>query len=214
MNNVTIRSGPDPDDYRIQLHSMTKDAGGDPSIILAELRNIVELRLWEAEGMTLREFLETPLPKGCGVSVERMQQFLEIGHKKQATDPNVAEWMDTLRADFKREMTVPISPHGDISRATNSKIAQGDNITLRNSERGTSDKYLAARLKRDDPELAEKVIRGEVSAHAAAVQTGIRKKYHQIAHDPDKFARKIRQVFSLEERKAIAMAILEDLEVE
>lgn len=210
MNNVTIRSGPDPDDCRIQLHSMTKDAGGDPSIILAELRNIVAARLWEDEGMTLREFLEAPLPKGCGVSVERMEQFLKIGHKKQATDPNVAEWMSELRAVFKDEMTAPTTPHG-----TN-RFMKGrpDNIRSINNEYGTSDDYLTARLKRDDPELAEKVIRGEVSAHAAAVQSGIRKKYHQVAHDPDKFAAKILQVFSLEERRAIAMAILEDMEVE
>jgi hypothetical protein len=35
--------------------------------------------------------------------------------------------------------------------------------------RGTSAPYLAARLKRDHPEIAEAVERGELSANAAAV---------------------------------------------
>src|SRR5262249_53092391 len=33
---------------------------------------------------------------------------------------------------------------------------------------GTSDTYLLRRLKRDHPKLAEKVVAGEMSAHAAA----------------------------------------------
>jgi hypothetical protein len=39
-------------------------------------------------------------------------------------------------------------------------------------QRGDSTSYKLARLKRDNPKLAERVIEGELSAHAAAVEAG------------------------------------------
>jgi hypothetical protein len=48
-----------------------------------------------------------------------------------------------------------------------------DNIT---GFRGTDPTYTLKRLKRDRPDLAEKVVRGELSAHAAAIGAGFRKK--------------------------------------
>lgn len=40
-----------------------------------------------------------------------------------------------------------------------------------------------ARLKRDRPDLAAKVIAGEMTAHAAAVEAGFRKRYIQVPAD-------------------------------
>jgi hypothetical protein len=48
-----------------------------------------------------------------------------------------------------------------------------DNIT---GFRGTDPTYTLKRLKRDRPDLAEKVVRGELSAHAAAIDAGFRKQ--------------------------------------
>jgi hypothetical protein len=55
---------------------------------------------------------------------------------------------------------------------------QGDNITLTPS-RGTNPTYILKRLKRDHPELAAKVVVGEMSANAAAIKAGFRKKPKQ-----------------------------------
>jgi hypothetical protein len=49
-------------------------------------------------------------------------------------------------------------------RDTNSSITQGDNS-----------EYVVSRLKRDDPALAERVVRGEVTPNAAAREKGWRK---------------------------------------
>ena len=49
----------------------------------------------------------------------------------------------------------------------------GDNVT---PKRGSSPTYALRRLKRDRPDLANKVVRGEMSAHAAAIEAGFRKK--------------------------------------
>ena len=42
-----------------------------------------------------------------------------------------------------------------------------DNVTV--SDRGNSESYTVRRLKRDRPELAEKVIEGEMSANVSAM---------------------------------------------
>jgi hypothetical protein len=58
----------------------------------------------------------------------------------------------------------------------------GDNVTS-SSARGNNPTYALKRLKRDRPDLADKVIAGELSANAAAIKAGFRKKltpYEQI----------------------------------
>jgi hypothetical protein len=52
---------------------------------------------------------------------------------------------------------------------------RGDNITPK-SERGTSATYTLKRLKRDRPDLLERVVAGELSANAAAIAAGFRHK--------------------------------------
>lgn len=50
-----------------------------------------------------------------------------------------------------------------------------DNITNSILERGTSKAYTVSRLKNNRPDLFEKVVSGELSANAAAIQAGFRK---------------------------------------
>lgn len=52
---------------------------------------------------------------------------------------------------------------------------KSNNITLAAPDRGTSRSYTVARLKQQAPELFEKVVSGELSANAAAIQAGFRK---------------------------------------
>lgn len=61
-----------------------------------------------------------------------------------------------------------------------------DNITVDSgvesrTKRGTSSDYTLARLDRDKPELADRVRAGEISANAAAIEAGFRKKLTALA---------------------------------
>lgn len=67
-----------------------------------------------------------------------------------------------------REDIVPAAPNG-----INQHSGGCDNITP--TSRGTDPSYVIARLKRDDPDLAQEVVEGRMSAHAAAVKAGIKK---------------------------------------
>jgi hypothetical protein len=46
--------------------------------------------------------------------------------------------------------------------------------------------YVLRRLKRDNPELAEQVVAGVLSAHAAAVQAGFRRPTWTAPADPER----------------------------
>jgi hypothetical protein len=59
---------------------------------------------------------------------------------------------------------------------------QADNISLKN-QHGTSNTYLRRRLRRDNPDLADLVDSGELSAHAAAVQAGFKPKTFTVRAD-------------------------------
>jgi hypothetical protein len=65
-----------------------------------------------------------------------------------------------------------------------------ENVGVANiSEGGTTAAYLVARLERDHEELAALVRAGELTAHAAAIQAGFRKRTVTLPLDPQAWAR-------------------------
>lgn len=78
-------------------------------------------------------------------------------------------------------------------KASPGRPRKTDNVS--NSEHGNSVEYIAGRLKRDNPELAADVIAGRLSAHAAAVQAGIRKPTWTAPADPERLAQAIERRF-------------------
>jgi len=87
----------------------------------------------------------------------------------------LATTLDDLRAfcrkrdDVRQLIDAEIGPAPDhVGRGHSS-----DNVT---PNRGNNPTYALKRLKRDRPDLAAKVIAGELSANAAAIQAGFRKQ--------------------------------------
>lgn len=66
----------------------------------------------------------------------------------------------------------PVAGHGEIGGGH----TRGDNVTSAPRKRGNSATYTLRRLKRDRPDLADKVINGDLSANAAAIEAGFRHK--------------------------------------
>ena len=62
----------------------------------------------------------------------------------------------------------------DFDRGNQYTGGKSDNITLA-KERGTSKSYTLSRLKREAPELYERVCNRELSANAAAIEAGFRR---------------------------------------
>lgn len=103
---------------------------------------------------SFREFCEYKLWWGLECPYERMRQYCD--HHDEA----------------RRLLAEDVPPLADKPGPV-----PGDPCNARNSDEqyGTAT-YTLRRLKRDNPELAEKVIKGEMTAHAAAIAAGIRKQ--------------------------------------
>jgi len=70
----------------------------------------------------------------------------------------------------------------------------GDNVTIK-PERGNKRAYTLDRLKRERPDLFQLVVAGELSANAAAIEAGFRKKTFAVPDDIKLAAKALAQHF-------------------
>ena len=86
--------------------------------------------------------------------------------------------------ELARESVGKATKHG-----TNQHSEGGhDNVM---SSQGNAATYTLARLKRDHPDLAVRVVAGELTANAAAIQAGFRRKTWSAPDDPEQLAQAV-----------------------
>lgn len=78
-----------------------------------------------------------------------------------------------------------------------------DNVKEVKAPTGNSTDAALRRLRKDAPELHQRVLSGELSPNAAMVEAGFRKKMLTLPKEPEKAAEAIRRHFTEEERKKI-----------
>jgi hypothetical protein len=191
---------------------MLQQTGGDPSAILDLLSTIVKNMDWrripdEHGGtQTFLGYFRT-----LGWSGDDLLNFVEnMHHKYEKLRPETKAEMDELRRDVRRlsnpvlpKVGAPIGSHNNPSGKTKEEQRvvrppepNVDNINFSSkTQGGTSASYAIQRLKRDAPELAEKVIRGEMTPRAASIQAGIRVAEFSIPVNPQAAARRILKRF-------------------
>jgi hypothetical protein len=77
--------------------------------------------------------------------------------------------------------------------AAHGRPKKGDNVTFLSGDRGNSETYTVRRLRRDHPDLADRVEQGALSANAAAIEAGFRSRTKSIRiDDPESAARTLR----------------------
>jgi len=163
---------------KLNLHSDVHAQGTDPSNFLTQLAAAVKERVWErlvderGDPLTFRRFIVAPYPTGIGSDVEMVRRLVALPHPKEQL-PEHAAAMRELRADIERLLLEPLAAHGGARR----RPAQDGNHTLpTDAVAPNSREYVLRRLRRDAPELAERVLNGALSLHAAAVEAGIRRR--------------------------------------
>jgi hypothetical protein len=144
---------------------------------------------------TFGAFIEADPPSGLG---GRKNQLVALC----GTDADLA---DRVRLLLLQE--TPESSRHRGRTVTERSTRDGD--TNSSTTSSNSAEYVVSRLKRDDPELAEKVVRGEVTAHAAAREKGWRKP-RVILSTPEKVADSIRKHMSPDARHRLAELLLID----
>lgn len=144
-----------------------REAGSGLKYFPALMKKIISNKAWEKrvkqgkviELSSLRDLITKAPIEGWGEDPAKIEALIR-------------DDVEAL-AMWREEMTE--EPGGD--RQSKEHKSNSDNITnaFTSDDRGTSRSYTVARLKQQAPELFEKVVSGELSANAAAIQAGFRK---------------------------------------
>ena len=149
----------------------------------------------EVRHETLDDFLEAHTPHGLQCSREDLKKWADYAP-------------DRIKQHIQEELFEELDTHGTNQH---SKVG-GYNITSSKNQgmkRGTGEHYIIARLKRDNPEMAQKVLSGELSAHQASIKAGIRKEYIQVQRNPIKIVEKLRTALTDDELQEVRMLLCE-----
>lgn len=159
------------------------------------IENIIKYKLWSKVKnkddnyfKSFKDLCESKLPYGLDLDIE---DDLLI-YLKDTPEVKKLVLMELEEQNNKEGMI-----NNPIGSNQYKKSGKSDNITLStlsedtnkptkkktSSNRGTSKTYILKRLKRDNPELADKLINEEVTANEAAEIAGIRKKFYQVRSD-------------------------------
>jgi len=105
---------------------------------------------------SLRELITAKVPTGWGEDPDKIEAIIK----------------DDAEVLAMYERAMQLKPGPKPKTETNSV----DNVNQTNASKGNSKAYTVSRLKRESPELFQQVVAGELSANAAAIKAGWRKK--------------------------------------
>lgn len=165
--------------------------------LLLFVQEAEEFQMWTRTG---HADLPAYLREGLGIDPAVVQWAVEGLHKLDTTQP--VPLKAAVEAGQRAAQVMEQAPEmKGQGRPKNDE--KGDNVTF-SSDRGNEATYLSARLKRDHPEIAAKVLRGEYrSIRAAALDAGIIKPTRTIPIDtPDNAVRALLRVFAKEDLQA------------
>lgn len=189
-------------------------SGGNPSSLFGLLDRLVREESWkrlrDVEGQpfsSFTELVESPEPFGLGTTRTELRLLIALRHPHEAWDPEWKKRAPELRREVNRLLDEDIPAAMPAAHAGAGRGNKTDRATvgLRTEATDTAAQTVA-RLKRDDPETAERVVSGQITANAAAREKGWRKPRVVLAN-PESVARKIRESFT-EDQIAQLIALL------
>lgn len=151
------------------LCESARSGGQSYKTLLKSLDVVLDNELW-------REFV---MPPARVRTFAKFDEFLEFA----GFPPD--ELLAVLRAHGRDELAARVRSELGGELADNGGDRRGEQFQISDTKlkRIPDATYLVSRLKRDEPELAEQVLTGKISANAAAVQAGIRHAYIRIRAD-------------------------------
>ena len=185
--------------------------GASPSGALELLAAIVEDRTWERvadkNGRSFkgrfREFVNDRTA-GLGYDPDQLPKVLALQHPHESV-PDVAYRMATMREQVRTLLLAEIPAVLPLGRPTKENMS-ATHVVRQDSHTSSA---ITARLKRDDPDLAEKVVRGEVTPNAAAREKGWRKP-RIVLSTPERVAASLRKWMPRESLKRLAELLTQD----
>lgn len=168
-NDLIIR-----DQLAVSLYNAVHEGGHGLEAVPALIKKALETEIWRERIVQITgqridgfksfvEYVHATPPEGLGATVPLIE-------KLTAGDPAAVDLLDRA---LKRQ-------HGG-----NRSAGKDDNINLAPKPTGTSVEQAIRRLRKDRPDLHARVLAGELSAHAAAVEAGFRQQTLTVPADPD-----------------------------
>ena len=157
----------------------------DPVIVLQQEMGRGSVKLFNLVPLILREVIEDRLwagriDKKSGKPFATFEAF--VVHRLQE---GLESTVDDLLAYCRKEPEVQAMIRGELAAAPAHGGARAqEQVANSKLGSGTEATYTLRRLKRDAPELAARVIAGEISAHAAAIEAGFRQRTVTLPADP------------------------------
>lgn len=171
--------------------------GASPAGALELLAAIVEDRTWErvtdpygrSFAGRFTTFVEAKAPFGLGYPVAQLRRLLTLQHPHEEQGvASVAARMAVMRQQVQQLLGEAIEP------ARPARRKGSDRDTIRSDTAETT----VARLKRDNPDLADLVVRGEKTANAAAREMGWRHP-RIVVSSPERVAEALRRTMPAED---------------
>jgi len=178
---------------RLRLISASQEDGVWPTQFFELLDAFISEEVWEDLGISFKDLIKEPLPTGLGLAEDEFRKLLTVHHRYENQDTKVRERMNRVRRRAKDLLDEPLADRGRPKRGEEHKTLS-DNV-----KQGTSESYLFRRLKRDHPDLAEKVVAGELKAKTAAKKAGFVKKTVEVPLEVEGAAKKLRKHFDPDE---------------
>ena len=134
---------------------------------------------------SLLEILDNDLWRSFVVPVDREMKFDSFALFLEYANTDPKELLAVLAAHDEQELAARVRSELGGELADNGGDRRGEQFQISDTKlkRIPDATYLVSRLKRDEPELAEQVLTGKISANAAAIQAGIRHAYIRIRAD-------------------------------
>lgn len=134
---------------------------------------------------SLLEILNNDLWRSFVVPVDREMNFDSFALFLEYVNTDAKELLAVLAAHDEQELAARVRSElgGELAEQgkwERDEEGKGSDTTFHVGRNAT---YLVSRLKRDEPELAQQVLTGKISANAAAVQAGIRHAYIRVRAD-------------------------------
>lgn len=181
------------DELITTLAKLVNSAGWDLQSLPGLVKRVITEEMWPervvrithetARFKSFAEFVTTPPPAGLGTNVETLERLCR----------DDAEALTLLRQVTTRPKHIHASDN--------------DNVMI-NAGQGNARAYTLDRLSRERPDLYQQVVDKELTANAAAIEAGWRKRKIQLEPEPQSVISFILRHFTAEERATIVRALL------
>lgn len=152
---------------------------------------------------SFRRFVEANPPFGLGYSIKQLRALLQLQHPGEGAT-EIRERMEAMRAEVARLIADDVQP-----AAVQGEIGRGRARESATHSKGRDVAAITARLKRDDPALAERVVNGEITANAAAREKGWRKP-RVVLTSPESIAAALRRHLGPDDIAALIRLLLNE----